>query len=93
MHRRFPFCSFCPCPRDRKEILKKLKRYRKEKVEKICQEQGHGICGRKKYGTLGLTLGSHHNKVTDLPLQYASPISPTCRLETSTFVQRQATLC
>jgi hypothetical protein len=92
MDRRFLLCPFCPCARDRKEILTKLKRCRKGKVEKIWQEQGQGICGRKKCGKFGLKLGSYRNKATELHLKYASPIPPTCRLETSIFVDRQVTL-
>jgi len=49
--------------------IKKIRRSRKEKLEKIRHEKGQGICGRKKYGKLGLKLCSYHNKVTEFPLQ------------------------
>jgi hypothetical protein len=52
--------------RERGRDIKKLKRCRKTKVEKKCQEQREGICGRKKCGK----LGSYQNKVTQLPVQY-----------------------
>ena len=74
--------------------FKKIKKLQKEKgkVGNIYKEQEEGICGRKKYGKLGLKLCSYHNKVTELPLQYPSPIPQTWRLMTSIFVQRQATI-
>jgi len=87
MDRRF---HFFPCAKDRKEKIKKS--FRKERVEKVWQEQRQRICVSKKYGKLGLKFGSYQNKITELPLKCASPIRQTFSLETSIFVQRRATV-
>jgi hypothetical protein len=51
----------------RKKKIKKS--FRKGRVKKIWQERRQGICGRKKYGKLGLKFGSYLSEITELPLK------------------------
>ena len=59
-----PLLSMCKI---RKKKIKKS--FRKGRVKKIWQERRQGICGRKKYGKLGLKFGSYLSEITELPLK------------------------